>query len=123
MISLLGWKGFKDKGLAPREIECLIAIASGMTVKAAAKALGMAPSTAAKRISSVQFKLGVNRQPAMVAEALKRGLIAPLMILLASFSGYQAASSLDSDHLRRGPGRRVVEMRVLKARDEAAQTV
>lgn len=116
MISLLGWKGFKDKGLAPREIECLIAVASGMTVKAAAKALGMAPSTAAKRISSVQFKLGVNRQPAMVAEALKRGLIAPLMVLIASFGGYNCAVSLDGDHQRRGPSRRIAEVRTLGVR-------
>lgn len=123
MISLFGWCGQKGKGLAPRELECLIAVASGMTVKSAAKALGMAPSTTAKRISSVQFKLGVNKQGAMVAEALKRGLIAPLMILLASFGSYHCAVSLDGDHQRRGPSRRVVEMRVLKAREEAVQTV
>lgn len=122
-IELGGWIGFKDRGLAPRELQCVLAAANGCTVKETAQALGMAPSTTAKRIASVMFKLGVSRQPAMVAEALKRGLIAPLMILLASFSGYQAAASLDSDHLRRGPSRRVVELRVIKARDEAAQTV
>nr|WP_314586639.1 LuxR C-terminal-related transcriptional regulator [uncultured Pseudomonas sp.] len=122
-IQFGGWVGFKDRGLAPRELECLLASANGCTIKEAAKNLGMAPSTAAKRIASVMFKLGVSRQPAMVAEAMKRGLIAPLMILLASFGGYQAATSLDSDHLRRGPSRRVVELRILKARDEAAQTV
>lgn len=120
-IELGGWIGFKDRGLAPRELQCVLAAANGCTVKEAAQVLGMAPSTTAKRIASVMFKLGVSRQPAMVAEAMKRGLIAPLMVLLASFGGYHAATDLDGDPLRRGPGRRVVELRLLKARDEAAR--
>jgi len=74
-LELCGWKGFTNRGLAPRELQCVLAIASGKTVKEAARALGVSPSTTAKRIASAMYKLGVHRQAAMVAEAIKLGLI------------------------------------------------
>lgn len=116
------WKGHIGL-LAQRELECLLGVACGFTSKEIAKQDGCSPATVDKRLLSASCKLQVFKRAQLVAEAMKRGLIAPMMILLASFSGYQAAASLDSDHFRRGPSRRVVELRVIKARDEAAQTV
>lgn len=74
-LELCGWKGFTDRGLATRELQCVLAIASGKTVKEAAKTLGVSPSTTAKRIASAMYKLSVHRQAAMVAEAMRLGLI------------------------------------------------
>lgn len=74
-IKLGVWKGILGQGLAPRELECVLAVANGKTVKEAAKILGMAPSTTAKRIASAMYKLGVNRQAALVAAAFAQGII------------------------------------------------
>ncbi|MEE5042935.1 helix-turn-helix transcriptional regulator [Pseudomonas alliivorans] len=74
-IVLGSWKGFLGQGLAPRELQCVLAVANGKTVKEAAQILGMAPSTTAKRIASAMFKLGVKRQAAMVAAAFAQGII------------------------------------------------
>lgn len=117
------WKGFLGKGLAPRELQCVMGLAQGWTQKEIARELGVSPAAVTQRVTSAMYKLQVHRAAALVAEAMRKGIVGPLMILLASFGGYQAATSLDSDHLRRGPSRRVVELRVIKARDEAAQTV
>lgn len=114
------WKG-RIGVLAQRELECLLGVACGFTSKEIAKQDGCSPATVDKRLLSASCKLQVFKRAQLVAEAMKRGLIAPLMILLASFGGYQAATSLDSDHLRRGPSRRVVEMRLIKAREDASQ--
>jgi len=114
------WKG-RIGVLAQRELECLLGVACGFSSKEIAKQDGCSPATVDKRLLSASCKLQVFKRAQLVAEAMKRGLIAPMMIMLAVFSGYQAASSLDSDHQRRGPSRRVVEMRVLKAREDAAQ--
>lgn len=74
-IELGGWKGVLGQGLAHRELQCVLAVATGKTVKEVARFLGVAPSTATKRIASAMYKLGVKRQAAMVAEAMKIGLI------------------------------------------------
>lgn len=113
------WKG-RIGVLAQRELECLLGVACGFSSKEIAKQDGCSPATVDKRLLSASCKLQVFKRAQLVAEAMKRGLIAPMMIMLAVFSGYQAAASLDSDHQRRGPSRRVVEMRVLKAREDAA---
>lgn len=75
-ISAHGITGILDKGLAPRELQCLIAVAAGMTSKEAAKELGVAPDTVDKRLLSATTKLGVTRRAALVAEAFRLGLIA-----------------------------------------------
>lgn len=120
-ITANGLIGYLNRGAAPRELECLLEVASGKTSKEAARVLGISPGSIEKRLLSLSTKLGVTKRAALVTESFKRGLIAPLMILLASFGGYHAAVSLDSDHQRRGPSRRVVELRLLKARDDATQ--
>ncbi|WP_145012400.1 response regulator transcription factor [Pseudomonas oryzihabitans] len=108
--------------LAEGELKALLCAAAGEQTKQIARTLGLAPGTVKKALDRAFFKLGVNNRAGLVGEALRRGVIGPLMVIIASFGGYQAATSFDGDHLRRGPSRRVVEMRVLKAREDAAHT-
>lgn len=121
MIEANGWKGNLNQGLAPRELEATLHAAADKTVKQIAQLMGVAPKTIEKRLEAARFKLGARSIRGLVIEAMKRQIIAPMMILVATFGGYQAATSFDGDHLRRGPSRRVVEMRVLKAREDAVQ--
>lgn len=123
MITANGWKGNLNQGLAPRELEATLHAASDRTVKQIAQLMGVAPKTIEKRLEAARFKLGARSIRGLVIEAMKRQIIAPLAIVLSTLAGYHAAVDLESDHFHRGPSRRVVEMRVLKAREEAAQTV
>jgi hypothetical protein len=59
-------------------------VAQGLTAKEIAKGFGLAPSSVAKRLSSVMFKLGVHRQSAMIAEAMKRQIICPVCVVIAA---------------------------------------
>ena len=78
------WQGFLGRGLALREIQFLLLLAQGLTAKEIAKGFGLAPSTVVKRLSNAMFKLGVHRQSAMVAEAMKRQIICPVCVALAA---------------------------------------
>lgn len=123
MITANGWKGNLNQGLAPRELEATLHAAADKTVKQIAQLMGVAPKTIEKRLEAARFKLGARSIRGLVIEAMKRQIIAPLAIVIAAMGGYQSAVSLDGDHQRRGPSRRIVELSILKARDEAAQTV
>jgi len=78
------WQGYLGRGLAPREIQFLLLVAQGLTAKEIAKDFRIAPSTVVKRLSNAMFKLGVHRQSAMVAEAMKRQIICPVCVVLAA---------------------------------------
>lgn len=110
-------------GLAPRELQCVLGLAKGQTQKEIARELGVSSAAVTQRITSAMYKLQVRRAAALVAEAMRKGIVGPLMIVLSTLAGYHGAVSLDADHQRRGPSRRVVEIRVLKAREETVQTV
>jgi DNA-binding CsgD family transcriptional regulator len=75
-LTLGNWTGRLGMGLAERELQCVLAIAEGGTSKEIARTLGIAPNTVDKRILSASTKLGVIRRAALVAEAMRRGLIA-----------------------------------------------
>lgn len=77
------WKGFIGQGLSERELECTLLAASGMTNKEIAKDLGIAPDTVKKRIQNAMYRLDVPRRTALVAEAMRKAIIAPLVLLLA----------------------------------------
>jgi DNA-binding CsgD family transcriptional regulator len=62
--------------LAPQELRAALAICAGLSGKQAARELGCAPSTVKKTVERLFFKLGVSNRAALVAEALKLGLIA-----------------------------------------------
>lgn len=76
MITAHGITGNLGMGLAPRELQCLLSVAAGLTSKEAARELGVAPDTVDKRLLSATTKMGVTRRAALVAEAFKRGVIA-----------------------------------------------
>jgi DNA-binding CsgD family transcriptional regulator len=72
------WKGHLGMGLAPRELQYVMGAAQGMTAKEIAKQFNVAACTVAKRLASAMFKLGVTRQTALVAEAMRREIIVGL---------------------------------------------
>lgn len=74
-IRFQDWQGFLGKGLAEREIYCLLGVASGYTDKEIAQMDGLSPRSIKGRIESAMFKLGVFKRAALVAEAMRLGLI------------------------------------------------
>lgn len=76
IITAHGITGNPGKRLSPRELQCLMAVAAGMTSKEVAQELGIAPDTVDKRLLAATTKLGVTRRAALVAEAFRLGLIA-----------------------------------------------
>jgi DNA-binding CsgD family transcriptional regulator len=77
------WQGFPDRGLTGRETEITLGVVVGKTNKEIGRLFGIAPDTVKKRIRSAMDRLGVDRRAALVSEAIRRGIIAPLLILLA----------------------------------------
>jgi len=78
--------------------------------------MDVAPDTVDKRILAATTKLGVARRTALVAEALRRGIIAPLAVsLLAVLIALQSNPS--NVPRRPEPGRRA-EMRLSLRRVE-----
>jgi DNA-binding NarL/FixJ family response regulator len=72
------WIGHLGRGLARRELQFLLSVAQGLTAKQIAKTFDVEPGTVVKRISNAMFKLGVHRQTALVAEAMRREIIVGL---------------------------------------------
>ena len=70
------------EALAPREAECLMALASGQTIKEIARSFGISPGTVKHSLNRIYGRLHVNRGTAAIAEAMKRGWIAPLLVAL-----------------------------------------
>ena len=112
------WEGHLGRGLAPRELQFVLAVVQGMTTKEIARAFGIAPGTVVKRLACAMFKLGVHRQGAMVAEAMRRQIITPLCLLLA---GLIALHTATDDQIarrdRRPTERRFAEQRLVRRAD------
>lgn len=110
------WMGHLGRGLAPRELEALLGVAQGMTAKQIAQQMQIAPGTVVNRIENAMFKLGVAKRTAAVAEAMRRGVISPLCILLAGFIAMHAMLD-DGDPMRRDrrvPERRTAQVRIVR---------
>ncbi|SDS24931.1 regulatory protein, luxR family [Halopseudomonas litoralis] len=82
MIIRHGWQG-QIGLLSPREVEFTMLVAAGMTDKEIAREAGLAPDSVRKRIANAMFKLGASRRAHLVAEAIRKAIIAPLALLLA----------------------------------------
>ncbi len=82
-ITIGNWQGLLGHGAAPRELECLLAIAGGASGKEAARALGISEDGVKKRLVALGTKWGVTRRAALVAEAFRRGVISPAATALA----------------------------------------
>ena len=92
-ITFAGFTGFLGRGAAPRELECLLAVAGGATGKEAARALGVTEDAIKKRLLSLTTKLGVTRRAALVAKAFALGLI---QVASAHFPNPQPHQEQDS---------------------------
>ena len=95
------WQGITDHGLSDRELEFTLDVANGMTDKEIARQVGLAHDSVKKRIYNAMFKLGVNRRAALVAEAMRKAIITPLVVLLCSLCAFQ--TFLDVGHAQRAP--------------------
>ncbi|WP_081941226.1 response regulator transcription factor [Pseudomonas soli] len=117
------WRGNLGQGLAERELACLVAVAAGHTDKEIAQRDGLSPRSIKGRIEAAMHKLGVYRRPALVAEAMRRGLISPMIITLcAVLVGHSVASGDEFTRVRRS-GERRIETRVATRRGDCAQAV
>lgn len=115
-ITTGAWMGHLGRGLAPRELQCVLKVAQGLTTKQIAQHIAIAPGTVEKRLASAMFKLDVPRRAALVAEAMRRNIISPMCFLLVALVATHAAIG-DSDPMRRDrrvPERRIAQVRVLR---------
>lgn len=110
------WMGRLGCGLAPRELECVLNVAQGMTSKQIARRFGISEGGVEKRIAAAMFKLEVPRRAALVAEAMRRQIISPLCIALAGLIAMHAMIG-DDDPMRRdrrAPERRAASIRIVR---------
>lgn len=112
------WTGSLGMGLAERELQCVMAVACGLSSKEAARELGVAKDTIDKRLLAASTKLGVIKRAQLVAEAMRRGMISPLVIsMCAVLVGHSIASSDEFTRVRRGGERKVAETRIQRRAD------
>lgn len=115
-ITIGTWKGHLGRGLAPRELECVLDVAQGLTSKQIARRFGISEGGVEKRIAAAMFKLDVPRRAALVAEAMRRQIISPLCIALAGLIAMHAVIG-DDDPMRRdrrAPERRTASVRIVR---------
>lgn len=122
-ISFGSWQGSLGKGLAERELSCLLAVAAGQTDKEIAQRDGLSPRSIKGRIESCMHKLGVYKRTALAAEAFKRGLISPMILALCAILIGQSTLNENPINRIRRPGERRIETRMAVRRIEAAFTV
>ncbi|WP_444757168.1 LuxR C-terminal-related transcriptional regulator [Pseudomonas sp. A014] len=112
-ITVGNWQGLLGHGAAPRELECLLAIAGGASGKEVARTLGISEDGVKKRLIALGTKWGVTRRAALVAEAFKRGVISPAIIALcAILVGHSIAGTEEFTRVRRPGERKLVETRI-----------
>ncbi|PIB57811.1 response regulator transcription factor [Pseudomonas sp. 2995-1] len=117
------WKGYLGRGLAPKELQYLLAAAQGMTAKEIARQFDVAACTVAKRLSCAMFKLGVTRQTAAVAEAIRRKIISPVCFALAALIAVHAMIGDDAMRRdRRTPERRTAQIRMVRHSNQPTLT-
>lgn len=120
-ITLGSWTGHLGRGLALRELQCVLGIAQGLSSKEIARDLGVQPDSIKKRVLAATTKLGVIKRAQLVAEAMRRGLISPAAILAAILAVHGAASDDQFLRVRRSGGEKRVELRVAARRVEQFQ--
>lgn len=120
-ITIGNWQGLLGHGAAPRELECLLAIAGGASGKEVARALGISEDGVKKRMMALGTKWGMTKRTALVAEAFRRGIISPaVMALVALLTTHAVLGDEQAMRIRRGGngGERRVELRVAARRVE-----
>lgn len=82
-IQVGNWLGRLGQGLAPRQLEATLYSAMDLTAKEIARRMGCSPYTVKQQLDDARFKLGMQRSVrGLCLEAIKRGIIAPLVLLL-----------------------------------------
>lgn len=81
-IQVEGWQGRLGQGLAPRQLLATMLSMLDLKVNEIAERMNCAPSTAEKTLGRARFKLGAKTNRGLIAEAMRRGIIAPLMVAL-----------------------------------------
>lgn len=103
-------------GFTRTEAVDLMLLATGYTYKEIARATGRSPETVRRNLTKGYHKLGVYKAAGAVAEAMKRGWIAPLLVALLISGINPDASALRN----RAPARtqtRVSTSRTVSRRD------
>ena len=106
--------GHLGRGLAPRELQCVMDVARGFTNKEIAKHFNIAEGTVEKRLAAASIKLGQSRRAAMVMEAMRRQIISSTSYMLAAMIAMHTVMG-DGDPMRRERrmgDRRVAHLRV-----------
>jgi len=120
-ITIGSWQGFLGRGLAERELQCVLGVAQGKSSKELGRDLGIAADSVKKRISAAMFKLQVNRRAALVGEAMRRGLISPAAIFAAILAVHGAISDDQFLRVRRSGGEKRAELRMAARQVEQFQ--
>jgi len=81
-IKVEGWQGHLGQGLAPRQLLATMLAMLDLKVNEIAERMNCAPSTAEKTLDRARYKLGARTTRGLCLEAMKRGIIAPLMVAL-----------------------------------------
>jgi DNA-binding CsgD family transcriptional regulator len=81
-IQVEGWQGRLGQGLAPRQLLATMLSMLDLKVNEIAERMNCAPSTAEKTLDRARFKLGAKTNRGLIAEAMRRGIIAPLVLAL-----------------------------------------
>lgn len=106
--------GHLGRGLAPRELQCVLDVARGFTNKEIARHLNIAEGTVEKRLSYACAKLGKKGRTALAIEAVKRQIITSTSFALAALIAVHTVMG-DGDPARRERrmgDRRVAHLRV-----------
>lgn len=88
------WKGRLDAGLPRGQVEAIVLAFNDYTEKMTARYFGLSPVSVQKRLERAKFKLSEKGKPpirstrALCLEAMKRGIIAPLMVALLVGGGH-----------------------------------
>lgn len=82
-IQIDGWQGRLGEGLAPRQLLAVLWAATDKTAKEIARLMDCSHYTVKQQLDDARFKLGNQRTTrGLCLEAMRRGIIAPLMVAL-----------------------------------------
>lgn len=106
-IELNGWQGRLGQGLAPRQLQATLC-ATNKTMKETARVLGISPATVKQVLDDARFKLSkpphyIGSVKELVLEAMKRGIISPLILLLCVSLGFGSLTDRPSQRPLRTP--------------------
>lgn len=96
-IEINGWKGYLGQGLTPQELRATL-YAIRNSCKETARELGISPGTVQDRLDDARLKLSrdldrgrqIRTVRELIAEAMKRGIIAPLLLLVFLSTGFSS---------------------------------